>query len=52
MATQLSVVRTSARRVEGALKVTGAARFGADASSSDMLWCRFVRKAAQKASPR
>ena len=41
--TTLSVVGTSARRIEGALKVTGAARFGADASAPDMLWCRFVR---------
>ena len=43
MESQLSVIGTSARRIEGALKVTGAARFGADASAPDMLWCRFVR---------
>jgi CO/xanthine dehydrogenase Mo-binding subunit len=43
MVTQLAVVGTSARRIEGALKVTGVARFGADASAPDMLWCRFVR---------
>jgi CO/xanthine dehydrogenase Mo-binding subunit len=43
MESKLSVVGTSARRIEGALKVTGAARFGADASAPDMLWCRFVR---------
>jgi CO/xanthine dehydrogenase Mo-binding subunit len=43
MTTPRTVVGTSARRIEGALKVTGAARFGADASAPDVLWCRFVR---------
>jgi CO/xanthine dehydrogenase Mo-binding subunit len=41
--TQHTVVGTSARRIEGALKVTGAACFGADAAAPDLLWCRFVR---------
>src|SRR5215831_13602228 len=50
MVTQLSVVGTSARRIEGALKVTGAARFGADASAPDMLWCQFVRSPLAHAS--
>jgi carbon-monoxide dehydrogenase large subunit len=43
MMTQQTVVGTSALRIEGALKVTGGAHFGADASAPDMLWCRFVR---------
>jgi CO/xanthine dehydrogenase Mo-binding subunit len=43
LVTRLTVIGTSAPRIEGALKVTGAARFGADASAPDMLWCRFVR---------
>jgi CO/xanthine dehydrogenase Mo-binding subunit len=43
MMTQHTVVGTSARRIEGALKVTGAACFGADAAAPAVLWCRFVR---------
>ncbi len=43
MMTQHTSVGMSARRIEGALKVTGAACFGADASAPDLLWCRFVR---------
>ncbi len=39
----LTVVGTSAPRVDGMAKVTGQATFGADVNFPDMLWCKFTR---------
>jgi CO/xanthine dehydrogenase Mo-binding subunit len=43
MSPSLTVVGTSAPRVDGVAKVTGSATYGADVILPGMLWCKYVR---------
>jgi len=43
MSSTLTVVGTSAPRVDGVAKVTGQATYGADVIFPGMLWCKYVR---------
>ncbi len=49
MSTPLTVVGTPVERVDGVIKVTGQATYGADVILPGMLWCKFTRAAVPHA---